>query len=340
MTVFALAGGGCGRVENSAGSTAVERVHFQLSGRTMGVEWHATVVDAAAGVTDAEIRTSIQETLERVDGLMSTYKPESEISRFGRAAAGESFTVSAETAKVVAEAQRIAALSGGAFDATVMPLVDLWGFGPAENGADGPSTAQLEAALAICGWHKLQVVDGFTLRKHVDGLRLDLSAIAKGYGVDAVCAALDELGHGEYLVEVGGELRTAGKSPDGSPWNIGIDAPIDMSMMGQELQATIEVGDVALATSGDYRNFRLIDGQRISHTIDPRSGRPVRHELASVTILAPTCMLADALATTSMVLGPEDALQLVEEAEGVECLLVIREGDKLVTRQSSGFPEL
>jgi FAD:protein FMN transferase len=344
-------------------AAAAERPKLSFSGPTMGVEWHVTiaVTSATKGTDAAFVLIAIQDALARVDGRMSTYKADSEISRFASAPAGEDFNVSAETAAVVLEAQRISELSNGAFDATVMPLVDLWGFGPAEASEQAPTEAELSAALKICGWQKLHVNTGSnaanqgaganasaaaaaedlaTLRKDVDGLRVDLSAIAKGYGVDAVCEAIIENGYTDFMVEVGGELRTAGLSPKGTAWRIGIDAPQDMSAMGQNLQAVLELGTIAVATSGDYRNFRVLDGQRITHTIDPRSGLPVKHDLASVTILAPNCMLADALATTCMVLGPEAGMKLIESMEDVECYMILRDGEKLVTQNSAGFPEL
>jgi len=343
LGTLSLVGGACTHTSSSTeiAAPAQERPVVSFSGKTMGVDWHVTiaVVVATDGSDVATVLDAIQEALDRVDGRMSTYQPDSEISRFKGAPAATDFVVSAETAGVVQEALRISALSKGAFDATVMPLVDLWGFGPAAVQAEAPTPAAIQAALAICGWQKLHV-GPTVLRKDVDGLSIDLSAIAKGYGVDAVCEALLENGYADFMVEVGGELRTSGKSPKGTAWRIGIDAPRDLSNMGQDLQAVLELGTIAVATSGDYRNFRILNGQRFSHTIDPRTGSPVLHDLASVTVLAPNCMLADALATTCMVLGAEDGLKLIESMENVECYMISRNGEKLVTLQSSGFPEL
>ena len=315
-----------------------QRPNLSFSGDTMGVRWNVTlsVTSPTNGTATAVVLQGIQETLARVDGRMSTYKPESEISRFAVVPAGHDFEVSAETADVIREAQRIASLSSGAFDVTVMPLVDLWGFGPAQAAPTAPSDSELEAALASCGWQKLHV-GATSLRKDVDNLKVDLSAIAKGYGVDAVCATLEENGYTDYMVEVGGEVRTAGHSPSGRAWRIGIDRPQDMSSIGQELQTVLELGSIAVATSGDYRNFRIVDGKRVSHTIDPRTGKPVEHSMASVTVLAPNCMLADALATTCMVAGPLAGMMMIEQMDGVECFLITRSGDKLVASTSSGL---
>jgi len=319
-------------------ATAPAGQAFQLQGDTMGVRWNVTTIGIDSD--SAKLTVVLQHAVGQVDEHMSTYKPESEISRFGVAPAGHDFAVSADTAFVVQQALRFSILSAGAFDATVMPLVDLWGFGPAKASDHAPSAQQIADALTRCGYQKVQLPTTNTLRKSVDGLRLDLSAIAKGYGVDAMCAALDAVGHQNYLVEVGGELRTKGVSPDGTPWRIGIDTPRDMALPGAQLQAVIELGDAAIATSGDYRNYREIDGKRVSHTIDPRTGYPVDHGLASVSILAPTCLEADALATACMVLGPEKALALIERLDGVEIFLLVRDGESFLEQKSSGFPEI
>ena len=215
LGTLSLVGGACTHTSSSEvrSTAALERPAVSLSGKTMGVDWHVTlaVVVATDGSDVATALAAIQAALDRVDGRMSTYQPDSEISRFKNAPAATDFVVSAETATVVQEALRISALSEGAFDATVMPLVDLWGFGPAAVQAAAPSPAEIQAALAICGWQKLHA-GPTVLRKDVAGLSIDLSAIAKGYGVDAVCAALLENGYADFMVEVGGELRTSGKS--------------------------------------------------------------------------------------------------------------------------------
>lgn len=311
---------------------------FQLQGQTMGVTWNVSTLGPHGEL--AALTETLQAAVGQVDDHMSTYKSESEISRFGTAAADLDFPVSADTAFVVREAQRIASLTNGAFDATVMPLVDLWGFGPAKASRIAPTPDVIKEALSRCGYQNVQLPAVNTLRKSVAGLRLDLSAIAKGYGVDAMCAALDTAGHENYLVEVGGELRVKGVSRDGTPWRIGIDTPRDMGMPGAQLQGAIELGQRAIATSGDYRNYREVEGKRIAHTIDPRTGYPVDHGLASVSILAPTCLEADALATACMVLGTEEAMALIERLEGIDIFLIERKGEAFLERKSDGFPEI
>ncbi|MDA0667931.1 MAG: FAD:protein FMN transferase [Planctomycetota bacterium] len=334
---------GCGQESSTTTSPSTQAPVgsvFQLHGDTMGVRWNVTTIGLNGDL--AKLTVALQDAVGQVDEHMSTYKPDSEISRFGMAPANQDFAVSADTAFVVQEAQRISALTKGAFDATVMPLVDLWGFGPAETSPTAPTKEQIAEALSRCGYSNLAFTeeDPRVMVKTTAGLRLDLSAIAKGYGVDAMCAVLDAANHENYLVEVGGELRVKGVSIDGTPWRIGIDTPRDMTLPGTQLQGAIEVGGIAIATSGDYRNYRELNGKRISHIIDPRTGYPVNHGLASVSILAPTCLEADALATACMVLGPEQAMALIERLDGIEIFLIVREGEEFLERKSAGFPEI
>lgn len=307
----------------------------------MGTTWHATGTFRGELQLAAVLR-EINTALDRIDLLMSTYKPDSELSRFNAAPAQVPFVVDPETAFVVEAALTLAATTQGAFDPTVMPLVDLWGFGPAGRHLEAPSEEALARALQTIGWEAIRVdsaKDGLPVlwKEHAEG-KLDLSAIAKGYGVDAACAALDALGVPDYLVEVGGELRCKGVSPSGKPWRIGIDAPGDMSRPGESLQTVLEPGNAAVATSGDYRNFRVVDGQRVSHTIDPRNGRPLQHGLASVSILAPTCMMADALATACMVMGREDALTLIAATADTEAMLIEHDGERFQVFYSADWP--
>ncbi|MBC8328405.1 MAG: FAD:protein FMN transferase [Planctomycetes bacterium] len=306
----------------------------------MGTTWRATLVDppTASGLLLREV----QETLNRVDRLMSTYQADSELSVFNRSQSTGPQRLSAETLQVVAESLRLAKLTGGALDPTVLPLVNLWGFGPAGLRAGIPSQADVDLALSKTGWRRLglDAVAG-TLAKHDPALQLDLSAVAKGYGVDAVCDRLLELGCSQIFVEVGGEVRAVGANANGDPWRVGIDKPSLRAAPGQAMQQVVELTDLAMATSGDYRNFREFDGRRYSHTIDPATGRPVTHGLASVSVLAPSCMTADALATAISVLGPEKGWELVQGMQGVEVLIVSRLPDgKLQERITDGFRAL
>ncbi len=310
-----------------------------LSGSAMGTSWQVNLVDPPAAAAD--LQREVQEILGRVEDRMSTYQADSELSRFNQSSSTDPIPFTEETLGVVAEALRLAELSGGALDPTVLPLVNLWGFGPAGRRAGVPSAAEIELALSQTGWGRIELdLEAGTLAKHDPALKLDLSAVAKGYGVDAVFDRLRELGCEHVFVEVGGEIRASGTNAKGNPWRVGIDKPSLMAAPGQAVQQVIELDDLALATSGDYRNFREFDGKRYSHTLDPRTGKPVTHGLASVSVLAPSCMVADSVATTIAVLGPEQGWDFAAQIEGVEVLLVSRDAEgALQERMSAGFTE-
>ena len=307
----------------------------RLSGSTMGTTWNAVVPGAADAALS--VQAAVQEALDQVDDRMSTWNPNSELSRFNlgsdRVAAG----MGRETIKVIREALRVAALSEGAFDPTVLPLVQLWGFGP-DRPEGVPTGEDNEAALGHVGWRKV-TAEGAWLQRESASVQLDLSGVAKGWGVDQAGGALSRLGWENWLVEVGGEIRTRGLGPGGLAWRVGLDLPVAGAAPGEAFQAILEPGSQGMATSGDYRNWREVDGRRLSHTLDPRTGRPVENALASATVLAPTCMTADALATAVCVLGAESGMELIESLDGVEAFLVIREGDGFREAASTGFPE-
>jgi len=241
---------------------------------------------------------------------------------------------------VVGEAIRTSQQTGGAFDATVGPLVNLWHFGPERNGGSVPSDSQIAENRERVGYQRVQArLDPPALKKSRPDVEVDLSAIAKGFGVDKVAEYLDRRGAEGYMVEIGGEVRTRGRRGDGSPWKIGVVKPADDPAGGQSLvQRVLPLGDDALATSGDYRNFFEQDGTRYSHTIDPRTGRPVEHQLASVTVVGPTCMQCDALATALMVLGPEAGYNLAVD-RALAVLFVVRDGDRFSERATPVFQQ-
>lgn len=308
----------------------------------MGTTYNVVVIHNG-GVTEppVDFYASVQDVLDRVDNAMSTYKEDSEVSRFNRATAADWFPVSPETLTVVTEALRIAELTQGAFDPTVGPLVDVWGFGAASpEAATIPSPAALDAARARVDFRALAVdPTQSAIRKKLDGLQLDLSAIAKGFAVDQLHRFLKAQGYQNFLIEVGGEVRAAGTNAKRVPWRIGIDTPTAGIRTAGTHRLAIEVKDRAVATSGDYRNFREVDGQRVSHTIDPRAGRPITHALASVTVVADTCMEADALATASNVLGPKGGWALLNDhAPKWTGYMILHDGEgKFVDRMETGF---
>ena len=291
----------------------------------MGTTYDVTVVTDA--LDDARLSTlgaAVAEALARVDATMSTWQPESELSRFNRVETTDPLVVSADMVTVFRHALAVSALTGGAFDITVGPLVDAWGFGPPGHPPAPPDEAALVRLRERVGWERLAVdAEASTIRKLSPGLSVDLSALAKGYGVDQVAELLDREGFDDYLVEVGGEVRAAGHAVRGDAWRVGIERP---SAGPPAVHRTATLSGHALATSGDYRNTYVLDGQRVSHTIDPRTGRPVAHALASVSVIDPLCVRADAIATGLMVLGPDDGYALAVE-QGWPALFIVRAPD-------------
>ncbi len=294
-----------------------------ITGPTRGTRYAVKFYDAAGDAETGALQSEIDERLERINDQMSTWRPDSELSRFNKSSDPGWFPVSAETAFVVEAAQTISALSTGAFDVTVGPVVNLWGFGPERGNTKPPSEQQIERAMQRVGYRQLAVrTSPSALRKQHADMYVDLSAIAKGFGVDEVARLLDERQIASYLVEIGGELRARGAKPERSPWKVAIEQPLSGE---RSAQSVVALRDTAIATSGDYRNYMEKDGRRYSHTIDPRSGRPIAHGLASVSVVTASAMRADALATAIMVMGPEEGYRFAVR-EGLAVQLIIRSG--------------
>ena len=272
-----------------------------VTGNAMGTTY-AVQAQCAERVPAERIATVVADVEQR----MSTYQPESELSRFNRTPVGQPVAVSAPLYEVTATALRLAEETGGALDPTVAPLVALWGFG-ANASATLPTAGAIQAARAEVGYRQLALGQALATFTKKGPLTLDLSSVAKGYAVDQVAETLAASGCASYLVELGGELRVAGGRPGGRPWRIGVESP-----SGGEPAVMLTVREGAIATAGDYRQVRQMAGRRVSHVIDPRSGHPVAHGLASVTVVAPTALAADGYATALLVLGPEAGMRLAE----------------------------
>ncbi len=300
----------------------------------MGTTWHVTVVGRSS---TAGLQDRIERRLEELNQTFSTYREDSEINRFSRfPRAGEEFPVSRDLAAVMRTAARVYELSGGAWDGTVRPLVDLWGFGPLPPRADPPDPKKVEALLREVGFDRIEIRPA-ALVKRAASVTLDLSSIAKGYGVDQVAAVVRSAGFTDYLVEIGGEVRAAGSRGSGGPWRVGINRP-SPDAAADELYRVVPLTDGALATSGDYRQFFVRDGVKYSHILDPRTGRPLTNGVVSVSVLAPDCTLADGLATAIMVMGPDAGLAAVDRLPGVAAFVVIEAKDgRLEDHASSGF---
>jgi thiamine biosynthesis lipoprotein len=314
------------------------RVEHRLEGRTMGTTYHVTLIGGPRGSVEG-LRERIDGRLGEVNRQLSTWQGDSEISRFNRSReVGEEFPVSSDFLAVMEAAAEVHALSEGAWDGTVSPLVALWGFGPGGPALSSPSEERIARARDQVGFDKIEIRPTGALVKHHPAVTLDLSSIAKGHGVDAVAEVLRGEGFTDFLVEIGGEVFAAGRRRDRRPWRVGINRPDPAAGPG-EVYRVVPVSDQALATSGDYRSYVLEDGRRRSHVIDPRTGQPVTGGVVSASVLAPSCMLADGLATAVMVMGPEAGLALVEDRPGVEALILVeRQGGFLEEHASSGWP--
>jgi thiamine biosynthesis lipoprotein len=314
-------------------------VPFEISGTTMGpIQYKVVIAHHPESVTPEQLQSKVQSTLDRVNQLMSTYLPDSDVSRFNASNSTEFQDVDAETARVVARAIEIGELTDGAFDITVGPAVNLWNFGPGKGEFELPSGDAIEAVKELIGSEKLEVrLDPPAIKKSVAELKIDLSAIAKGYAVDQVAKTLDDSGCRQFMVEVGGEVYARGERSAGGSWRIGVERPTEF---GREIGSVAEISDRAMATSGDYRNFHEHAGNRYSHTIDPETCRPVRHGLATACVVTDDCMSADALATAIMVLGVERGRAVCDQV-GAEYLIAQRDsdfGDDLTETVSDGFP--
>ncbi|MEO9595302.1 FAD:protein FMN transferase [Rhodopirellula bahusiensis] len=305
-----------------------------LRGATMGTTYMVKVHSPPEEADwESETVAAIDRELRSVNDQMSTYLKSSELSQFNDSDSTEWFDVSADTAGVVAAALDLSEKTGGAFDVTVGPLVDRWSFGAGERTNDVPSEDELEELKKSVGYQHLQSrLDPPALKKDIAGLRVDLSSIAKGHGVDRIVELLKRGGAENVFVEVGGEVRVAGDK-SGDSWKVGIQQP---DAGGRELLVAHKIRDAAMATSGDYRNFFEVGDQRYSHTIDPRTARPVTNGLASVSVITETCMLADGWATALNVVGQEEAMRLARENE-LSVLVVQRLNSGFV---SSGTGEL
>lgn len=279
-----------------------------LRGLAMGTTYEVKFVLPDQVSNRGFVETRIREELARFDAVFSTYDSESEISRFNRHDTGEAFSASEEFRDLAGRALELAQKTDGAFDPTLGPVLRLYGFGPgADEHPDRPSDALIDEARERTGWRKIRVTPEGSMFKADGGVELDLNAIAKGAGVDRISSALDALGCGSYMVEIGGEVRCRGIKPDGGDWTIGVRGPVDLEPRRQGLFiARVPLRDRAMATSGSYYQYRQLGEGRVHHILDPRSGRNAATEVDSVTVVAETCELADGLATALMVLGPKE----------------------------------
>jgi thiamine biosynthesis lipoprotein len=321
---FALAAcGGHGQVE--------------LVGSTMGTQFSVKLPNGVGDHDALKLQKAVEAVLENVDETMSTYRPESMLSQFNSNPSVDWQRVERDFCLVVENSLEISQRTDGAFDITIAPLVNLWGFGPGKLIDEPPADDEIELFLSGTGYENLHTdCTKPAIKKDMPDLMLDLSAIGKGYAADVVADLLSGLGFDSFLVEVGGELRIEGLNSNGEAWAIGVEAPLPNA---RKPHTVVHLTGTAMATSGDYRNYFEADGKLYSHTIDTRTGRPVTHSLASVTVVDNDGWRADALATALLVMGPEAGMSFAER-EGMAVLMLIRTSDGIEEIESAAFAKL
>ncbi|MCI7354210.1 MAG: FAD:protein FMN transferase [[Actinobacillus] rossii] len=311
-------------------------------GKTMGTTYHIKYIDDGDLSLDKEkAHAQIEMVLKDVNAKMSTYDQNSELSRFNQfTEINQPVEISSDLAKVIGEAIRLNKVTEGALDVTVGPVVNLWGFGPEKRPERKPTAEQLAERQAWVGIDKLKLSQNagkFFLEKTVSQLYVDLSSIAKGFGVDLVAESIEKIGAKNYMVEIGGEIRAKGKNTEGKDWQIAIEKP---SFDGaRSVEEVIGLKDLAMATSGNYRIYFEENGKRFAHEIDPKTGQPIQHHLASITVLHPSTMTADGLSTGLFVLGEDKALEIAEK-EQLPVFLIIKTDNGFETKMSSEFSAL
>ena len=283
-----------------------------------------------------DLQPAIQAALEAFDRSLSMFNPYSVLSAIN---ANRDTTTDAAFEQMWAEAERVYTLSNGAFDITVAPLVKAFGFGRKSDQYSAISSQTIDSLRAFIGFEKVRLVDHKVVKSD-PRVQIDGGAVAKGQACDMIAAVLRDKGCTNYLVDIGGEIVARGVNDKGQAWHIGITKPnLNNEGAQEDLQEILAVSDICMATSGNYRNYYYADGERRSHTIDPRTGYPVQHSVLSATVVSSTCMRADALATACMVLGAEEAIEMIDRAEDAACYFIVAQNDSLITLTSSKWED-
>ncbi len=307
-----------------------EQDYIKLEGGIFGTFYHVIYQP----VHTIDLSEGINAELSKVDWALSTFKDTSSISRFNKSHRG--IVLDSMMRYVIEDGQQVFKNTDGAFDMTVGELVNAWGFGFKKR--DSVVDARIQELLSHVGMHKVQIIND-SLIKADPAIKLDASAIAKGYGVDVVADYLESQGVENYMVEIGGEIRVKGINNKGLAWHVGIDKPIDdVTAANREIEDIVAITGMGMATSGNYRNFYIKDGKKYAHTISPYNGYPVQHSILSASILAPKCMTADAYATACMVMGVDKSMEVIENLPGIEGYFIYddEEGNTLI-KYTSGF---
>lgn len=316
--------------------TTDDRKLVILSGLTMGTSYTVKIVSPESKLDRVTLSEEINLRLDEVNTQMSTYIDTSDLSFFNQSRTNGWVKIPIELFRVIEESLKISKLSNNAFDITIGPVVNLWGFGPEKKSSVIPDESAIHEALGKVGSHNIHLdAQNHAIRKDNPDLYIDLSGIAKGFAVDVIADYLDRLGIINYMVEIGGEIKTRGINPDNKVWHIGIEKPLDDQ---RTIQTVVALNNTGMATSGDYRNYFEENGLRYSHTIDPATGKPITHKLASVTVLHPSTMTADAMATALLVLGPEHGFELAIK-ENISALFLVREKDNFIEKMTPQFKQ-
>ncbi|MEM7182778.1 MAG: FAD:protein FMN transferase [Spirochaetota bacterium] len=315
-----------------------DKIHvLAMNGSTMGTYYKVLIAKEISSPAKQQLKKEIDSLLVDVNQKMSTYIPDSELSRLNQTGTGWT-KLSAETFSVILYSIGLFQKTAGAYDITVGPLVNLWGFGPKKE-QKIPDQIQIDTVKKYVGSDLLAVQEkSYQLRKKYPEVYIDLSSLAKGYGVDAVSKLLREKGYRDHMVEIGGEIRVSG-TKKGAAWKIGIETPKKESTRGESVKLVIPLQDASIATSGNYRNFFELKDTTYSHMIDPRTGRPVQHSLLSVSVLAKNCMQADAWATALMVLGPEKGYELATQ-NNIKAYFIYRDKNGMQTKATENFQKV
>ncbi len=316
-------------------SDAGNAMPVTISGTTMDTFYHIKVVSGSS-IDIPVLKNRIDRLLSLLEHRFSMYVDKSELSLFNRTAERTYFKPSSDFLSVLKTGRELYDLTDGAWDGTIKPLVDLWGFGVGKPITRIPDSSDIQAILSHCGFDKI-IIDSNGISKTIPGLSLDLGSIAKGYGVDRVAGLLKQSGYHHFLVEIGGEIYASGTRDRHSKWKVGIRSP-DRTFSRQDIHQAVALRDMAIATSGGYRNFITIDQQTFSHIIDPATGFPVSNHIAGASVIAQDCTFADGLATALMVMPPEKGMALVNQLDDVEAMIIINSADnKFETLFSSNF---
>ncbi|MDM8515345.1 FAD:protein FMN transferase [Desulfobacterales bacterium HSG16] len=307
----------------------------------MGTTYHITIIASFYELT-GHLNTKIAKRLDQIEQSMSTFRKNSEISRFNNLKQlGKPFEISKDFMEVMSKSQYLYKITDGAWDGTIHPLLDLWGFYDYTKIHHVPDDEQIKQVLTKIGFNHIEIkksktAGGCLEKKHTE-ISVDLASIAKGYGVDKIAELIHQNGFDNFLVEIGGEIYARGLRKDGKHWVVGVNTP-KKGAGSTEVYKALPLTDRAMATSGDYRNYFKKNGKFYSHIIDPKTGYSVQNNVVSASVIAKTCTIADGLATAFMVMGPEKSIELAESLDGVECLVIVRDSDDTLTdHYSSGF---